>query len=220
MRTLLERHPSLPNHSAETVPAHTPSLPSLPSTRFGRTWVDFPNHNLILVGINAKANTLQHVKIFGWRTNSDGVHLWGNWNEISDLFLRTQGISLSVERAHPSCRFLGCCRHGPPCEARHCYDTVFGTLLADDSMYVGDNNGVVNWKRITAWNDANGVPFLLAAGGKPGAVAVLDDSDVLFHRKEYYAWCGGVINARWSATVQSVTSEFTTRSKRARSSPS
>lgn len=130
----------------------------------GPMWVDFPNHNLILVGTKHAANTLQHVKILGWRTNSDGVHLWGNWNEISDLFLRTQ----------------------------------------DDSMYIGDNNGVLNWKRITTWNDANGVPFLLA-NGDPGVQAVLTDSDVLFHRKQYYPWCGGVINARWSRTIQDVT---------------
>lgn len=61
----------------------------------GPTLVDFPNHHLILVGDSSSSglaapNTLRHVKIFGWRTNGDGIHIWGHWNEVTDLFLRTQ----------------------------------------------------------------------------------------------------------------------------------
>ena len=65
----------------------------------GPTLVDFPNHNLILVGTSDqpdKPNTVRHVKVFGWRTNSDGLHVWGHWNPITDLFLRTQDDSAYV----------------------------------------------------------------------------------------------------------------------------
>ena len=83
----------------------------------GPTLVDFPNHHLVIVGAagaaaGAKPNTLQHVKVVGWRANGDGVHIWGHWNEVSDLFIRTQVRGDFCQKArratdpHPACRFV------------------------------------------------------------------------------------------------------------------
>ena len=59
----------------------------------GVTLVDFPNHHLIL-GSYA-GDVLSNVKVLGWRTNGDGVHVFGSW-AVSDLFLRTQDDALYV----------------------------------------------------------------------------------------------------------------------------
>jgi len=146
----------------------------------GPMFVDFPNHNIIAVGgvswidplcthpaCVATKNTLRHVKALGWRTNSDGVHVWGHWNEITDLFLRTN----------------------------------------DDSMYIGGEGAPNVWRRITTWNDANGVPFIFADaparfGDQVGQT--LTDSHVLYFRKEYPYWCGGVFDLRWTFYARNV----------------
>jgi len=57
----------------------------------GITLVDFPNHHVIAG--QADGNELRNVKVLGWRTNGDGVHVFSSWN-VSDLFLRTQDDSL------------------------------------------------------------------------------------------------------------------------------
>jgi hypothetical protein len=75
----------------------------------GPMFVDFNNHNVIIPGSVSRTdplctdpaciatkNTLRHIKTLGWRTNSDGVHVWGHWNEISDLFLRTNDDSMYI----------------------------------------------------------------------------------------------------------------------------
>jgi hypothetical protein len=59
----------------------------------GVTMVDCPNHHLIL-GQSAD-DELTNVKVLGWRTNGDGVHVFDSWR-VSDLFLRTQDDSLYV----------------------------------------------------------------------------------------------------------------------------
>lgn len=147
----------------------------------GPMFVDFPNHNIIVPsGVSgtdplcddpaciATKNTLRHIKALGWRTNSDGVHIWGHWNEISDLFLRTN----------------------------------------DDSMYIGGEGAPNTWRRVTTWNDANGGPFLFAAApaliGMQGHQTVMD-SHVLYFRKEWPYWCGGVFDLRWTMWVRNVT---------------
>ena len=128
-------------------------------TLSGITLVDHANHHLILVGSAGESardrpNTLHHVKVLGWRTNGDGLHLWGHWNDVTDLFLRTQ----------------------------------------DDSAYVGDEASPTSFRRLTTWNDANGVPFML--GALNGAPTVIDGAEVLYFRKQYPYWCGAVIDRR------------------------
>ena len=126
----------------------------------GLTVVDHPNHHLILHGksdTDAQElwNTIHHVKVIGWRTNGDGLHVWGHWNDITDLFFRT----------------------------------------SDDSMYIGDTASFTTWRRIVTWNDANGVPFKL--GNLNGGPSLLEDSDVIYHRKSYPYWCGAIFDLRW-----------------------
>lgn len=57
------------------------------SSVLGVTLVDFPNHHLILGQLGQ--NTLSNVKVLGWRSNGDGLHVFGTW-AVSDLFMRTQ----------------------------------------------------------------------------------------------------------------------------------
>lgn len=57
----------------------------------GVTLVDFPNHHI--VAGQAAGNVLRNIKVMGWRTNGDGVHVFSSWT-VSDLFLRTQDDSL------------------------------------------------------------------------------------------------------------------------------
>ena len=126
----------------------------------GLTLLDHPNHHLILSGMAGAdqlelPNTITHVKVIGWRTNGDGIHVWGHWNNITDLFLRT----------------------------------------SDDSSYIGDAASHTTWKRIVTWNDANGVPFKL--GNQNGGPTVLEDSDVIYHRKSFPYWCGAIFDLRW-----------------------
>ena len=59
----------------------------------GVTMVDCPNHHLILG--QAAGDELSNVKVLGWRTNGDGVHVFDSWR-VRDLFLRTQDDSLYV----------------------------------------------------------------------------------------------------------------------------
>jgi hypothetical protein len=61
------------------------------SSLLGVTLVDFPNHHIIL-GQSA-GDVLRNVKVLGWRSNGDGVHVFNSWT-VSDLFLRTQDDSL------------------------------------------------------------------------------------------------------------------------------
>tara|TARA_B110001452_G_scaffold266943_1_gene275151 strand:+ start:118 stop:2112 length:1995 start_codon:yes stop_codon:yes gene_type:complete len=127
----------------------------------GLTVVDHPNHHLILHGKSESTaselwNTIHHVKVLGWRTNGDGIHVWGHWNNITDLFFRTQ----------------------------------------DDSAYIGDSSSFTTWTRIVTWNDANGVPFKFGSGN--AGPTLLEDSDVIYHRKQFPYWCGAIFDLRWT----------------------
>jgi hypothetical protein len=59
----------------------------------GITMIDCPNHHLILG--QAAGDELSNVKVLGWRTNGDGVHVFDSWR-VRDLFLRTQDDALYV----------------------------------------------------------------------------------------------------------------------------
>jgi hypothetical protein len=59
----------------------------------GVTLIDFPNHHLILG--QAAGDELSNVKVLGWRTNGDGVHVFDSWR-VRDLFLRTQDDALYI----------------------------------------------------------------------------------------------------------------------------
>lgn len=59
----------------------------------GPTLVDFPNHHLILQTTSCRPSVLRSIKVLGWRSNGDGLHVFGSWN-VSGLFLRTQDDSL------------------------------------------------------------------------------------------------------------------------------
>lgn len=61
------------------------------SSLLGVTLVDFPNHHIILGQF--PDDVLRNVKVLGWRSNGDGVHVFGSWT-VSDLFLRTQDDAL------------------------------------------------------------------------------------------------------------------------------
>ena len=139
------------------------------SELMGLTLVDTINHAVILVGKGSGGgsdasdrtswNSLSHVKVLNWRGNGDGIHAFNYWNDIHDLFLRTQ----------------------------------------DGSMYFGTSiRSYTTWRRVTTWNDANGIPFMLAANGAEGVhgTGVLEDCDVLYHRKQWPEWCGGVFDLR------------------------
>ena len=63
------------------------------SSVVGVTLVDMPNHHVILG--QAAGDELRNVKVLGWRTNGDGVHVFSSW-VVSDLFLRTQDDALYV----------------------------------------------------------------------------------------------------------------------------
>lgn len=70
-------------------------------TMFGLTFVNFPNHHLVLFGGDdaTQTNTLKNVKVLGWRANGDGVHVGGYW-KVSDLFLRTQDDAIYIAAGH------------------------------------------------------------------------------------------------------------------------
>ena len=57
----------------------------------GLTLVDMPNHHI--VAGQSQGNELLNVKVLGWRSNGDGVHIFSSWR-VADLFLRTQDDSL------------------------------------------------------------------------------------------------------------------------------
>ena len=63
----------------------------------GITLVDFPNHHLILGAASCysacEQNVYENSKVWGWRTNGDGVHAFGSW-QVRNLFLRTQDDSM------------------------------------------------------------------------------------------------------------------------------
>ena len=44
------------------------------------------------------------------------------------------------------------------------------------------------------WNDANGVPFML--GSLNGGPTVVEDCDVIYHRKQFPYWCGAIFDRR------------------------
>lgn len=73
---------------------------------WGLTFVDFPNHHLVLGGSdNAnRPNHVEFVKIFGWRANGDGVHVFMYW-KVKDLFLRTQDDSLYIASCSKNVEF-------------------------------------------------------------------------------------------------------------------
>jgi len=139
------------------------------SELMGLTLVDTINHALILKGKGQGGgllasgpvnwNSLSHVKVLNWRGNGDGVHVFNYWNEIHDLFLRTQ----------------------------------------DGSMYFASGmRSYTTWRRVTTWNDANGIPFMIAANGVTfgHGTGRLEDSDILYHRKQWPEWCGGIFDLR------------------------
>jgi hypothetical protein len=71
----------------------------------------------------------------------------------------------------------------------------------DDCMYLGGASGInIQFSRITTWNDANGVPWIFSAGNGAGHNIVLQDSDVLYHRKAWPYWCGGIFDLRSTNT--------------------
>ena len=127
-------------------------------TIMGLCILDYGNHHLKFLGQSQRGdptpNTLSHVKVLGWRINGDGLHLWGRWNNITDLFLRT----------------------------------------SDDSTYIGDEYTSTVFKRISTINDANGAPFIF--GLNPGGPTLVEDCDVLYHRKAWPGFCGGVFDMR------------------------
>jgi len=58
-----------------------------------------PNHDIIASG---EGNTMRNVKVMGWRSNGDGVHVTKSWS-VSRLFLRTQDDAMYItsgEGAH------------------------------------------------------------------------------------------------------------------------
>jgi hypothetical protein len=65
----------------------------------GVTFVDYPNHHIIAQATGNKQpcvappSTMTNIKIFGWRANGDGIHVFGQW-EVSDCFIRTQDDSM------------------------------------------------------------------------------------------------------------------------------
>jgi hypothetical protein len=61
----------------------------------GLTIVDMPNHHVVAGQSDTPGNALRNVKVMGWRTNGDGVHVFASW-AVSDLFLRTQDDSLYI----------------------------------------------------------------------------------------------------------------------------
>jgi len=143
-------------------------------TVMGLMFVDYNMHTVILFGgslggdTEDDRNTITHYKALGWRTNSDGLHLFGHWNDVTDLWLRT----------------------------------------ADDSLYIGDEGSSTTYRRIVTWNDANGAPFLF--GQANGGPTTLEDSDVIYHRKQWPYWCGSVFNLRWESHHNSI-NNFTIR---------
>ena len=75
----------------------------------------------------------------------------------------------------------------------------------DDSMYLAGSMRAGSWRRVITWNDTNGVPFIFSAAGSHGT-ALIEDSDVLYHRKQLPQWCGGIFDLRdANSTVRNVT---------------
>ena len=54
-------------------------------------------------------------------------------------------------------------------------------------LYVGDEASATTFRRLTMWNDANGVPFML--GSQNGAPTLVEDCEVIYHRKQFPYWC-------------------------------
>lgn len=72
----------------------------------GPTFVDHPNHHVILDAQTSCSpqSVFRNVKIWGWRANGDGLHVFGSW-KVRDLFMRTQDDSMytSTGQAKPGC---------------------------------------------------------------------------------------------------------------------
>lgn len=74
---------------------------------------DFPNHHIITQASgnthpcsNATRSLMNNIKIFGWRANGDGIHVFGQWL-VSDCFIRTQDDSMYLQSGGPdSCPSL------------------------------------------------------------------------------------------------------------------
>jgi len=69
----------------------------------------------------------------------------------------------------------------------------------DGSMYFGTTmETYTTWRRVVLWNDANGVPFMLsgnsAVEGK--GLGAMDQVDIIYQRKQYPEWCGGIFDLR------------------------
>ena len=60
----------------------------------GVTFVDFPNHHIIALATACDTPSIfSNVKVWGWRANGDGLHVFGTW-VVKDLFMRTQDDSM------------------------------------------------------------------------------------------------------------------------------
>ena len=150
--------------NANTVPKGMWLRAATNCTVMGLMFVDYNMHILLLYGggTEDQRNTITHYKALSWRTNGDGLHLFGHWNDVTDLFLRT----------------------------------------ADDSLYIGDEGSATTYRRIVTWNDANGAPFLFGTGN--AGPTTLEDSDVIYHRKQWPYWCGSVFNLRWESGLKTI----------------
>ena len=72
----------------------------------GVTFVDFPNHHIIADAVTPTAkdgtcglsspNIFTNSKVWGWRANGDGLHVFGTW-EVSNMFMRTQDDSMYTQ---------------------------------------------------------------------------------------------------------------------------
>jgi len=139
------------------------------SELMGLTLVDTVNHAVILVGKGLGGGTAA----------SDPV----NWNSLSHVkVLNWRGNGDGV----------------------HCFNyfhDIHDLFLRtqDGSMYFGSGmRSYTTWRRVMTWNDANGIPFMLAANGvdQGHGTGAVEDSDILYHRKQWPEWCGGIFDLR------------------------